>query len=272
MFTTRGGRTFVGSLLWLPFSLASWLFCIAWMIGLLISTIPLWIFMPFERVQLLWAHPMLGWPVYFTLSRFHRHIDPRYDRKRTVVFVQNHVSMLDACIACGTVRVPMCGLENASHLKVPGYGWLLTAANAIPVERGAGRYKKIAEAFRERASRGISILTFPEAHRTIDGKMRPFKRGVFTIARDAGMPIVPLAVRGAWRMLPKGAITCRPAKIEVYMAPPIETAGLTDAQIPALMQRVHTVIEAWVERGEKLGDLCLQPFSAPGGSSETAAE
>lgn len=215
---------------------------------------------------------MLGWPVYFTLSRKHVHVDPRYDKKRVVVFVQNHVSMMDGNIACGAVRVPMCGLENASHLKVPGYGWLLTAANAIPVERGAGRYRKIAEAFRERASRGVSILTFPEAHRTKDGKLQPFKRGVFTIARDAGLPIVPLAVRGAYRMLPKGAITCRPSKVEIYMAPPIETEGLTDAQIPELMERVSTVIEAWVERGEKLGDLCLQPFSTPPGDATPSGE
>ena len=116
------------------------------------------------------------------------------------------------------------------------------------------------------------LLTFPEAHRTMDGKLRPFKRGVFTIARDAGLPIVPLAVRGAYGMLPKGAITCRPAKVEVYMAPPIETAGLTDAQLTELMDRVRQVIEAWVERGEKLGDLCLQPFAQPDGSTETAAE
>lgn len=263
--------------MWLPFSIASWLTCMSWMIALFVSVLPVMIFVPFERLQLWWAHPMLGWPVRFTLSRLKVHVDPRYDKKRVVVFVQNHVSMLDANIACGSIRVPLCGLENASHLKVPGYGWLLTSANAIPVERGAGRYKKIAEAFRERASRGISILTFPEAHRTIDGKLRPFKRGVFTIARDAGLPIVPLAVRGAWRMLPKGALTCRPAKIEVYMAPPIETAGLTDEQIPELMERVRRVIEAWVERGEKLGDLCLQPFSSAAGDvgerdDESAAE
>jgi 1-acyl-sn-glycerol-3-phosphate acyltransferase len=227
------------------------------------------LFIPFERFQLKYPHIMAGWPVHFTFSSCRVVVDPRYDRSKVCVFVQNHVSMLDACLACRSIRVPIAGLENASHLAVPGYGWLLRAANAIPVERRAGMYGKVAEAFKERASRGISILTFPEAHRTLDGKLRPFKKGVFMIARDAGIPIVPLAVRGAFRMLPKGAITVRPTKLEIYMAPQIETAGLTDEQIPELMDRVKRVLEAWIERGEMLGELCVQPF-AP--ASEPAAE
>jgi 1-acyl-sn-glycerol-3-phosphate acyltransferase len=268
LLTRRGGRTLIGSLLWLPFSLAAWVLSIVWMILLFISLLPLWAFRPFEKIQLLWAHPMLGWPVYFTFSRFRREEDPRYDRKRVVMFVQNHVSMFDGVIACASIRVPLCGLENAAHLKVPGYGWLLRGANAVPVEKGARRYVQLAEAIKERAARGISIVTFPEAHRTLDGKVQPFRRGVFRMARDAGIPIVPLGVRGAFRMLPKGALTMRPANLEVYVAPPIETEGLSDQQLVEVMDRAHQVLTAWVERREKLGDLCVEPIGDTGAAAE----
>ena len=240
--------------------MSAWLLSAVWTTAILVSIAPCLIFVPFERVQVLWGHPMMGWVVNFAFGRFRVHEDPLYQRDRTVVFVQNHVSMLDGYIACGVIRTPLCGLENAAHLRVPGYGWMMRAANAIGVERGAGRYRKIASAMKERASRGISILTFPEGHRTLDGNVAPFRLGVFRMARDAGLPIVPVAVRGAFRLLPKGAITARPATLDVYIGPPIETAGLTDEQLPELADRVREVVAAWVERGEMRGELCLQPF------------
>jgi 1-acyl-sn-glycerol-3-phosphate acyltransferase len=258
-------RTRLGDLFWLPWSVVAWISTISWMLVLTVSSLPLMLFIRFERFQMVFHHPALGYSVWFALSRLKVHVDPGYDRRRVSVFVQNHVSMLDAVIACGAIRVPLCGLENASHLKVPGYGWLMRCANAIPVDRKKRTFRRDIEgALRERASRGISILTFPEAHRTTDGKLRPFKRGVFLMARDAGLPIVPISVRGAYRLLPKGAVSMRPTTIEVYIAPQIETKGLSDDQVVQLMERVRRVHEAWIERGEKLGHLCRQPFNDAG--------
>ncbi len=252
----------MGELVWLPWSVVAWVLTILWMIFLVGASAPIMLVVPFERFQLRFPHPQTAWPLWLAFSRLRVTRDPGYDPTKVSIFVQNHVSMLDACIACGSIRVPLCGLENAAHLRVPGYGWLMRAANAIPVHRTAhDRFLRIAEAIRERASRGISILTFPEAHRTLDGRLRPFKRGVFAMARDAGLPIVPIAVRGAYRMLPKGRFTIRPSTIEVYIAPQIETKGLSNEQLSLLMERVREVIMAWVERGEKLGHLCTEPLS-----------
>ncbi len=256
-------RTLLGELLWAPWSLVGLVFTLSWMGFLTISSLPVHPFRRFERFQHIYPQPQVAWPLWLLFNPLKVTYDPRYKKTRGVMFAHNHVTMLDANIACGTIPVPICGLENASHLRVPGYGWLLTLSNAIPVHKGAGRFRKIATAFRERKSRGISVLTFPEAHRTVDGKLRKFKRGVFIAARDAGMPIVPIAARGAYHMLPKGAFTMRPGRIETYVAPEIQTEGLRDDQIPALMERVHTVMEAWLERGEMLGHLCLEPFDDP---------
>lgn len=248
-----------------------WAVTLGWMGTLAVGSLPVLPFVPFERFQAKHLHPKVAWPLWFLFSPLEVTYDERYDRSKTSVFAMNHVSMLDANIACGSIPVPLCGLENAAHLLVPGYGWLMKVANAIAVPKGENRFKAIAEAFAERRSRGISVLAFPEAHRTLDGKLRPFKSGVFRAARDAGIPIVPIVSRGAFRMLPKGTMVMRPSKVEVYVAPQIETEGLTDEQIPALMERVREVMEAWIERKEKLGHLCLEPLepvetSEPAGS------
>ncbi|MCA9654343.1 MAG: 1-acyl-sn-glycerol-3-phosphate acyltransferase [Myxococcales bacterium] len=249
-------RTLAGDLLWAPWSAVGWVATLGWMGALATVSLPFLPFVPFERFQHTHLHRKVAWPLWLLMCP----LKVRYDRSRTSVFAMNHVSMLDANIACGSIPVPLCGLENAAHLMVPGYGWLMRVANAIAVPKGEKRYEVIAAAFKERASRGISVLAFPEAHRTLDGKLRPFKSGVFRAARDAGVPIVPIVSRGAYRMLPKGAMTMRPSRLEVYVAPQIETAGLRDDQIPELMERVREVMEGWIERGEMLGHRCLEPL------------
>ncbi|MCR9159412.1 MAG: lysophospholipid acyltransferase family protein [Nannocystaceae bacterium] len=240
--------------------------------GLWASALPVTLFKPFEKFQMLWVQPGVAMPLKFMLSKLVVDYDPLFDKTKMSVFTQNHVSMADANIACGAIPVPLCGLENASHLQVPGYGWLLKMSNAIPVRKGARRYEEVAEAFEERASRGISVLAFPEAHRTRDGKVGAFKKGVFHIAVKANIPIAPLCVRGAYHLLPKGEFTIRPSKVHVYMAPQIDTADLSEEDVPELMERVREVMRAWVEDGVKRPDLCTAPFRTDRQTPPVAAE
>jgi 1-acyl-sn-glycerol-3-phosphate acyltransferase len=103
------------------------------------------------------------------------------------------------------------------------------------------------------------VLTFPEAHRTSDGKVQPFKRGVFQIARDAGIPVVPIAVRGMFEVLPKGRFLIRPGNVEIYMGPEIPTLGLSDAQLDRLSERVRDILVDWVDHRRTCGELVFEP-------------
>ncbi|RMG99535.1 MAG: 1-acyl-sn-glycerol-3-phosphate acyltransferase [Deltaproteobacteria bacterium] len=238
-------------LVYVPLSIAAWTGSFALMLGAVALSAPVSLFVPFERFQTSFPKKMLASCLRLTGSRIVVDIDPAFDERRPCVYAHNHTSVLDAHIAVWAIPGVFCGLENEAHLHVPGYGWLLRMANAIPVPRAReGRYQRIAEAFKERASRGISILTFPEAHRTLDGKVRPFRRGVFFAARDAGLPVVPVAARGMYDLLPKGTWIVRPARIHTRIGPPIETRGLTDAQVEDLARTVQRIVAAWVERGE----------------------
>lgn len=237
-----------------PWSVVVWLGGLAWMAVLVALALPVTIFVPFERFQTVLPMPQIGWTLYLTFSRVRVVHDPAYRLRKGVMFVQNHVSVYDGYVACHAIRVPLAGLENESHLKVPGYGWMMRLANAVPVGKGNGRFKRIAEQIKERVSRGISVLTFPEGHRTPDGTVRPFKRGVFQIARDAGIPVVPLAVRGMYEVLPKGRFLVRPGHVEIYMAPAIETAGMSDDDVDRLAERVQGIITDWVEHRRMVSD------------------
>ncbi len=243
-----------------PLSLLAWTGSFAIMLFATATSALMVPFIAFERTQLWWSAPLMKACLRLTFSRVRVTYHRDYDRTRPSVYAHNHTSMLDAHIAIWAIPTVFCGLENEAHLKIPGYGWLLRMANAIPVPRArGGRYGRIAAAFRDRARRGISILAFPEAHRTLDGKVRPFRRGVFFAAREAGLPVVPIAARGMYRLLPKGTWLIRPSRLHVLVGPQIETAGLTRAQVEDLADTVWRIVAAWVERGE---DVCTREIEA----------
>lgn len=70
------------------------------------------------------------------------------------------------------------------------------------------------------------------------------------MARDAGLPVVPLAVRGLHAICPKGSWLLRPGTIDVYVGPQVETAGLSDEEVGALAVRFQRAIGEYVRTGE----------------------
>ena len=96
----------------------------------------------------------------------------------------------------------------------------------------------------ESIRKGSSVILFPEGTRTLDGKLQPFKRGAFSLAAKAGVPVVPLTINGTFTIMPKGSLIIKPANISVVLGKPISTLGLNgkDGELE-LMEQVHRVIE-----------------------------
>ncbi|MFT6396709.1 MAG: 1-acyl-sn-glycerol-3-phosphate acyltransferase [Bradymonadia bacterium] len=185
--------------------------------------------------------------------------DPGFDPDRPSVYCQNHISMLDASVACQVIPRPFCGLMNHWHFRIPVYGWIMKATKGIPVfSRASGRTAEITDAARERVEQGVSILVFPEAHRTLDGSPREFRRGVFFMARDAGVPVVSLAVRGLYDVNRKGQLGFTPGEIEVYVGPQVDLEGLDDDGIADVATRMTTFAQKWVAEGVADSDALLE--------------
>ena len=217
--------------------------------GVLASTV-----MPFERFMPVLPGPLVGQIPRVTLSKRSITYHPRFEHGRVSMFMMNHTSVLDAHVACWAIRMAFCGIQHEHHFKLPIYGWLMRKGNGIGVVKGeAGQGQKIAEQVHDRVRRKISILGFPEGRRTQNGHILPFRKGMFLIARDAGIPVVPLCVRGLWQILRRGEWVVRPGELDVYVGPQIETEGLTDAEVSELAERFYVFTRDYVERGV-LGD------------------
>jgi 1-acyl-sn-glycerol-3-phosphate acyltransferase len=85
-------------------------------------------------------------------------------------------------------------------------------------------------------------MIFPEGTRSPTAELLPFKDGAFRLAIDAGVPILPLALHGTSNALPRHDWRFGRSTAVVEVLPPVETTGLTPADVPALKEKVRAMI------------------------------
>ena len=167
------------------------------------------------------------------------------DPRHPYVVVSNHESFADILLISNRPW-EMKWLSKAELFRIPVMGWLMHLAGDVPVKRGFGpsAVEAIARC-REVLSHRVSVMIFPEGTRSTTSDLLPFKDGAFRLAIDAGVPILPLALHGTATALPKHDWRFGRSTAVVEVLEPVETAGLTPADVPALKAKVRaTILEA----------------------------
>jgi 1-acyl-sn-glycerol-3-phosphate acyltransferase len=154
------------------------------------------------------------------------------------VIVANHSSYLDGVLLKAVLPARFAFVIKKEIVSVPLAGLLLKRLGAEFVDR-FNRHSGAMDARRlmRTASGGGSLVFFPEGTFTGRPGISRFHGGAFTIAARAGLPVVPLAIRGARNVLPANSIWPRPGRVLVEILPPVyapETSSPTDV---ALFQR-----------------------------------
>lgn len=166
------------------------------------------------------------------------------DPKQPYVFVSNHRSYLDAAplFCCTGRRMGMVGKKELLKAPILGYG--MGFVNVIAIDRS--NRERAVESLRvatERLRSGISFGVCPEGTRAQPGQMLPFKKGAFHMAVEAGVPVVPIALKNSDALMGKGTGEAWPGTIEMVILPPVETTWVsTDEDLNRLVERVQGVI------------------------------
>lgn len=163
---------------------------------------------------------------------------------RAAVFMANHQSNCDPP-AIVTVLPPVLILVKQEFFRVPVLGRGMRLRGFVAVNRAdrAQSIRAIEEAQR-RLQSGQSFLVFPEGTRSPDGRLLPFKKGVFRMALRAGAPIVPVSISGSRRIMPKGQLAIRPGLVRVTFHTPIETAGCSLEDLHSLQRAARRAVLA----------------------------
>jgi 1-acyl-sn-glycerol-3-phosphate acyltransferase len=168
------------------------------------------------------------------------HLEPN----QTYVFVANHWSYLDAApLFCGTGR-RMGMVAKMELLKAPLLGYGMGFVNVIAIDRSnRDRAVETLKIATERLRAGLSFGVCPEGTRARPGEMLPFKKGAFHMAVQAGVPVVPIALKNSDKLMGRGTGEAWPGTIEMVMFPPVETSWVSsDDDLRKLVEQVQQTI------------------------------
>jgi len=178
---------------------------------------------------------------------------PGFDASKTSIFICNHVNIFDPFVIYSAIPQFVRGFELESHFKIPIYGWLMRRFGNVPVPDNPTRETLALMTERAKAAldSGVSLIAFPEASRTRDGHIQPFKKGIFNIAQKFGTPIVPMSIVGSYEFFRTGDWMLHPGKITVYLHDTIDTSTTTRGEVEALCERVQNIVAAPVEESQR---------------------
>jgi 1-acyl-sn-glycerol-3-phosphate acyltransferase len=149
----------------------------------------------------------------------------RISPKGSYVFVSNHLSYMDTPVVLANIPAQFRFLAKRGLFQIPFLGTHLARAGHIPVPREDARaaVKTMSTAAQVIRERGVSLLIFPEGGRSVDGELASFKEGAAYIAIRAGVPLVPVALRGTREVLPYGSGHVRAGAVTMRIGEPIPT-------------------------------------------------
>ncbi len=182
----------------------------------------------------------------------------KLSRDGSYVFASNHLSYMDTPVVLASIPMQFRFLAKKGLFQIPFLGWHLARAGHISVPRGdaRGAVKAMTAAAETIREHGVSILIFPEGGRSRDGAMHDFLEGAALIAIKAGVPIVPVALKGTREVLPFGSGHIRAGTVRMSVGDPIPTAGLTLKDRGRLMRETRARVVEMLE---------LQPVGSSAG-------
>ncbi len=169
----------------------------------------------------------------------------RVTRDGAYLFVSNHQSIYDTPILWATLPFQLRIIAKASLGAFPILGWHLRSAGHLLVDRarpGKATLNRIGELM----GQGQSLSVYAEGTRSRDGRVGSFKPGLFLLAVDAGLPVVPVAIVGSRHVMQKGRLMTCPGEVELVVHDPISTESLGRGDVRELARRTESVVTATV--------------------------
>jgi 1-acyl-sn-glycerol-3-phosphate acyltransferase len=169
------------------------------------------------------------------------------------IFVANHQSDFDILILLAHIPGQFRWIAKKELFQIPVFGAAMKKAGYIEIDRQHHEQAMTSiEAAARKIREGKSVMSFPEGTRSKDGKIKPFKQGMFHLAIKSGVPIVPISVIGANVIMPKRSLMIRPGTVTIVIDKPIDVNGYSIENRHDLIEKVRNVI---IRNCEEYGNL-----------------
>lgn len=166
------------------------------------------------------------------------------------LFISNHQSMFDVWALMAVLPVSLRFVTKQELGRIPIFGAACRSAGHVFIDRSnaARASEAIRAAGKRMQSEGLSLVLFPEGTRSRDGGLGRFKKGAFALAIETQADLVPVAIDGGGRVLPRGARRVRPGVIRLRCATPVPLRGMTAADRDSLAEGTRDTVERMLNR------------------------
>mmetsp|Transcript_19870 Transcript_19870/g.36511 ORF Transcript_19870/g.36511 Transcript_19870/m.36511 type:complete len:402 (-) Transcript_19870:165-1370(-) len=151
------------------------------------------------------------------------------------LFVANHASFLDIAVLCCVLDPVFKFIAKDELKKLPGVGKQLVGGEHVLIDRTTKRSQL--RTFKQAITylqNGVPIMAFPEGARSPDGRLMPFKGGIFSMAVKAKVPIVPLSLANTHAVMPSAGfvpVQSGRGKLRVFVHDEISVEGKSEEEI-----------------------------------------
>ena len=174
------------------------------------------------------------------------HVDP----SQSYVVAANHQSIYDIPIVFITLPLQLRIVAKESLGRIPFLGWHLQRTCHLLIDRtnpGAGVLKRMAHL----VSAARSLIVFPEGTRSVDGSVGRFKGGIFLLAIDSALPVLPVSIARSRFVMTKGRLIVHPEEVVVTVHEPLTTTGISREHARAFAERVRVVVRENVDEPQR---------------------
>ena len=220
----------------------------------ILSAIALVVCLPFDKPRRV-VHElsrcicMFFWYPPFTWKRRIKGLE-NIDKNKSYIIVINHNSMADI-LALYFLPLNFRWVSKREVFRMPYIGQFLYMHGDIAIDRsrGADSLRKINEQGKMWIGRGASIAMFPEGTRSKSGEIGRFKQGAFTLAKEAGVEILPVVMHGTRDIIKKNFMVNWRNVLSVSVLPPISVEEVKSLEMAELIDKTRT---AMCEEYEKI--------------------
>lgn len=244
------------SLLWLPINIGQAVLAALWSLVCAVAAIVLSKVTRSPRPGLFIAKSVWS-PLLLVLGgvRLDIHGLERIDPSRPYLVVANHQSWADIPVLFAALPMPILFVAKQELESLPLLRHYFQAVGMVFInrtDRNASRHS--VSQLTDRLRTGWSVFSFPEGTRSIDGRLQRFRAATFAAALEAGAPVLPVALEGPARIVPRKGFRFRPGRVGVAIGEPIPTTGMDAESRVALSSQAQQVVAAELARLRGLSD------------------
>lgn len=162
---------------------------------------------------------------------------------QSCVVVANHQSHFDILAIYGWLGIDIRWVMKMELRKVPVLGLACEKLGHVYIDRSdSARAQASINAAKSQLKNGTSIFFFPEGTRSLDGRLLPFKKGAFKLAKELNLPILPVTITGSHDVLPAKTLNLFPGTIDITIHPLIHLDA--DSSEESLLAQAREVIQS----------------------------